>query len=124
MGAGGVDVTNNCRNKYGKYIEPENKNQDSVFIQFYRLQQKETYKKGFLHGSLICYDMNGAVLYKTKFTYGTGYYKSFYSQDNSISEEGAYLNGFKQGKWISYHAPPDRDTSIYYFNKGVEIEQK
>ena len=104
-------------------VEPENKNKDSVFVRFYRLQRQETYKNGFLHGSFICYDVNGNIIYKTKFTYGTGYYKNFYALDG-IGEEGAYVNGFKQGKWISYNAPPERDTFVQFYNKGVEFGKK
>ena len=117
----GVRVTNNCRNKYGKYIEQENKNQDSLYVRFYRLQQEATYKNGFLDGNFICYDINGNIIYKTKFTQGTGYYKHFYPLDG-IQEEGAYLNGFKQGKWTKYHGLPERDTFVRFYNKGIEIK--
>lgn len=118
-----VKVTPKCRNKYRKYINPEDIHKDTVNIEYFHLNKVQTYKDGFLDGDFICYDIDGTVMYKTKFIHGTGYYKNF-RPPNGISEEGAYVNGFQEGKWISYHAPPDRDTSIYYFNKGVEIEQK
>ena len=114
-----VKVTPKCRNKYKKYIKSEDK--DTVSIQYFRLNKLETYKNGFLDGDFICYDIDQTVMYKTKFIHGTGYYKHF-RPPNGIEEEGAYLNGFKQGKWINYHAPPERDTFVRFYNKGVEIK--
>ena len=117
----GVKITPECRKKYKKYIEPEDKDKDTIHVKYYLLNKVETYKNGFLDGNFICYDINGHVIYKTKFTNGTGYYKHFYPLDG-IQEEGAYLNGFKQGKWVSYRGLPERDTFVYYYNKGVEIK--
>ena len=116
-----VKVTAECRNKYKKYIEFEDRNKDTTHAKYYLLNKVETYKNGFLDGNFICYDINGNIIYKTKFTQGTGYYKHFYPLDG-IQEEGAYLNGFKQGKWINYHGLPERDTFVRFYNKGVEIK--
>ena len=116
-----VKVTAECRKKYKKYIEPEDKNKDTTHAKYYLLNKVKTYKNGFLDGNFICYDINGNIIYKTKFTQGTGYYKHFYPLDG-IQEEGAYLNGFKQGKWTKYHGLPERDTFVRFYNKGVEIK--
>ena len=118
-----IRITPSCRDAYRMYIPSEDNYKDTTYTKFYRLHQLETYKNGFLDGDFICYDINHSLLYKTKFRSGTGYYKHFYPHDNRIQEEGAYLNGFKEGKWILYWgAFEERDTFVRFYNKGVEIK--
>lgn len=120
-----VKIADSCFSKYQKYIDKEDLKKNKIFAEFYRLHKKETYKNGFLQGDFICYDINGTIIYKTEFNQGTGYYKHFDPEDNSIKEEGMYINGFKDGKWIQYfHSSSERDTTFEVYKNGVKIEPK
>ena len=120
-----VSVVSKCRDKYEKYISKANRNKDTVDAVFYRVHKLETYKKGFLHGKFMCYDVDGNVIYTTEFKHGTGYYKHFDSIDNGIRSEGMYIDGIEEGKWIYYDTPPSkRDTFVHIYKKGVDITPK
>jgi hypothetical protein len=125
-----VKLMDSCKKQFvgygGKtYESVDTSNTVFSYTNFFRLNKLETYKAGFLDGDFFCYDFDGKTIYKTKFFKGTGYYKHFSPDDGLLQEEGQYINGYKEGKWVLYYRdmPPPSDTIITFYKKGIQMER-
>ena len=72
------------------------------------------YKKGVLTGEYWVKSLSGKMLYKTKFSQGTGYWKDYYYEEGTIHEEGQVTRHYKTGEWKYYNKSGGIDSIKTY----------
>ena len=62
------------------------------------------------------------MLYKTKFSQGTGYWKDYYYEEGTIREEGQVTRHYKTGEWKYYNKKGGIDSiKTYTVRDSVDV---